>query len=716
MSLLRPSTGNVKAISAALKTKKSMLTRLGLSDVDEAIKGIVVGLNGPPAADVDKPEAGFISNWYGYKVFWQQLQSNPKYAALFVDSLLAELFRQIAWDAEKAKNDKKGRQTQEVAWKPIGRASLFNTLEFCFLVLNIDEKMHSRGGATPMPHAAKLQDAKFMSTHIKLEPRLAEVKNWFDSRATPNESLTDRADLITYPNEGNRYELTNGFGNLEGLQLESGREAFGFFLYHMQMHIPERRAEMANSLISHLEHLAGLDYKSMDYDNKVRDVLGLLILGKQLMQYSPLPTSIISKLDKYVQKYCFWPAPVGDMAIRFLKLIKSEQHFPGFAMRRRVRYESSQAVFHSSVREERTQALHILATHSLDNILCMLETVDAKDIVVVNNRLPSKAIAASSVLATLMANGGGFGPVTEGSAKLCAADEKTVTSTEEYIVTIEHMVEQEPNLEVCHEVIKQGVERIMEIITDLAPAESHDLHLASDCAPGLAPMLHVAHYADPVDLQEALENPGSDRPIVAAGEPLDRLRDLVEQVRVLLTGSEHRPSIEDYASDNSTRQVVLPIVIAGGTLELQEVTRAYVNLVEEFGQMLGGIRLQFYILPTKPNALSAFFAAHDPWYRRNIYMPCHPGFIVPWPKDDHARTQPIDNSELTPPGHLIQQSLNALVRGARCVTEIQLFNIEIWKDKKESGMSMIPSICLPFVSAVYFGARAAAKKSALIYI
>jgi len=165
--------------------------------------------------------------------------------------------------------------------------------------------------------------------------------------------------------------------------------------------------------------------------------------------------------------------------------------------------------------------------------------------------------------------------------------------------------------------------------------------------------------------------------------------------------------------DVPSSTVVLPIVIVGGNKQVQEVVRSYVNLIEECGstQILGGVRIEFYVLPSKPCALASFLAAHDPWYRRNLFVPIStPAFLVPWPQDDNAKyAKAGEDSSICPPGKMLKYALDTMVRFSRNVTEIQVFKIDIWKEPRSSRSDM-QSITIPFVARVEMGVRVAAAK------
>ena len=59
----------------------------------------------------------------------------------------------------------------------------------------------------------------------------------------------------------------------------------------------------------------------------------------------------------------------------------------------------------------------------------MLEPVDAKDIHVVNNRLPAKPVAVGSVLNTMIHNGGSQQQMNGFVNKLCGADDKVASKS-----------------------------------------------------------------------------------------------------------------------------------------------------------------------------------------------------------------------------------------------------------------------------------------------
>jgi hypothetical protein len=664
-------------------------------------------------------DEGKIASWFGFKYYWLELQTDSRKAVDFVNGLLTELFYQIQHDEKKELNDAKKKPTEDSKSR-VSRNALLNSLQFVMMTLNFDDRKLD----------AKLEanlEEKELKKYKKIEPRLERVKEWWDSRSAEPE--IDFNAIFSFPDMKGRYNSSQGFGSLGESEMEQGEEALQFFIYHQQMRHPEKRKIMAQNLVEAFRALETEfspatteeeKKRKMKYDVRVRSILASFLATKQLIEYAPLNQEFVTELLSYAHTYSCWAKPVSTVARTLLRQLRNELNIPGYSMRRRVRIESNQAVFKWD-REDRTKrAVHFLVPYPpsgapKDNILCMFESVLSTEVTVENKRLPSKFTAAATVLSTLIANG------RDGAAraanKLLLADERKVADMEENWHSLDFNAMETKDS-------KGLISRIsawsMDQINGLPPASEEALaqlkaedKLEVDCAPRLAPILYVAHYSQAVDLQQALNEPGPDRPNVAPGEPLDKLRDLIDGVRGLLTGSECKPTLEDYTLDVPSSTVVLPIVIVGGNKQVQEVVRSYVNLIEECGstQILGGVRIEFYVLPSKPCALASFLAAHDPWYRRNLFVPIStPAFLVPWPQDDNAKyAKAGEDSSICPPGKMLKYALDTMVRFSRNVTEIQVFKIDIWKEPRSSRSDM-QSITIPFVARVEMGVRVAAAK------
>jgi hypothetical protein len=426
----------------------------------------------------------------------------------------------------------------------------------------------------------------------------------------------------------------------------------------------------------------------------VRSMMAMLLIIKQLIHYYPIAKSDLNDLIPLVRPYAFWAKPIGPFARSLYLSLLKESRFAGYNMRWRVDLEASQFFYLSETLQDRTSVSHFFVLQKKDPLVSMLQLSPSSDITVVHDRTPTRAAVVQTLVASLYSNATGTQrqALRKASQQLKVADKRVLLELMAEVTSINEDDTGAPPRE-----------HVAAILEDIAnwPSTDEKEDSASQTVLGDAPVnarpWYVAHFAEPVSLQEALDHEGPTN-----GEPTERLRQLIQDIAILV-----QPGSGDHC--------ILNVVIPGGTRQVNEAMRAYVSLLEA-EQVPAGLSLQFFIMPSFASRVGGFLAAHDHWYRRNIWVPLRSnGFCIPafsrYPDASiKAVGSTVDPTDLCPPARQLSLALDMWTLHARHTCKVQVFTADICT---AGSTGFASDLSARFLSSIEIGTRPAAYEEVL---
>jgi len=129
------------------------------------------------------------------------------------------------------------------------------------------------------------------------------------------------------------------------------------------------------------------------------------------------------------------------------------------------------------------------------------------------------------------------------------------------------------------------------------------------------------------------------------------------------------------------------IVLAGGDKVLHHFLCAYASILQLDDQLLKGLNLKFYIIPTMRNQVAAFLARRDSWYNRHVYIPFRSApLIVPWLNVDEDTNTKDENDAAEPmPLQFYRHLMEDYLREAQQSVRLYVYKMEGWNDKPKEA-------------------------------
>jgi hypothetical protein len=103
-------------------------------------------------------------------------------------------------------------------------------------------------------------------------------------------------------------------------------------------------------------------------------------------------------------------------------------------------------------------------------------------------------------------------------------------------------------------------------------------------------------------------------------------------------------------------------------------------------QLLKGLNLKFYIIPTMRNQVASFLARRDSWYNRHVYLPFRSApLIVPWLNVDEETTTHDDSEGEPMPLQFYRHLMEDYLREAQHSVSLCVYKMEGWNEKPKEA-------------------------------